>query len=79
MWAILIGSVLSVGAMQYQFGLTGRRQHPLNVLLLLMWTGAFVLIIDLNQRRAGEFRVGAMPLEWTLKGFGPESPPATGR
>jgi hypothetical protein len=55
--------------MGYQFGLTGAR-HPILVsLVLVMWTGAMVLIIDLNRPRLGAIRVDPGPLLWTIQGF----------
>lgn len=73
-WAVLWGSVLSIGAMQYQFGVA-RRRHPfLKGLLLFMWTGAIMVIVDLNRPRLGELRVDPAPLIWTLQGFGVQAP-----
>jgi hypothetical protein len=74
LWAILFGSVLSVGAMQYQFGVVGTRQPALTGLLLFMWTGAMIVIVDLNRPRLGELRVDPAPLIWTIQGFAPGSP-----
>jgi hypothetical protein len=34
-----------------------------------MWTGAMVLIIDLNRPRLGAIRVDPGPLLWTIQGF----------
>jgi len=72
-WMLLFGALLAVGAMGYQFGLSGAR-HPLLVsLLLVMWTGGMALIMDLNQPRLGSIRVDPAPLIWTIHSF--ESPP----
>jgi len=73
-WAVLWGSVLSIGAMQYQFGVTQRRHPFLKGLLMFMWTGAIMVIVDLNRPRLGELRVDPAPLIWTLKGFGVQVP-----
>lgn len=70
---LYVGSLLSIGALGYQFGLTGNRQIVLSSLLLLMWTGAMVLIADLNWPRMGHLRAEVAPLEWTIQGFEPKS------
>ena len=70
LWAVLGGSVLSIGAMEFHFGVTGYRQLILTALLLIMWTGAIVSIVDLNRPRVGQVRVDPTPLIWTLEGFG---------
>jgi hypothetical protein len=76
MWTILAGSLLSIGAMKFQFGIVGSRQPTLTVLLLFMWTGAIALIADLNRPRLGWIMVDPAPLVWTIEGFGPGTPPA---
>ncbi|MGH8129070.1 MAG: hypothetical protein ACRETC_12050 [Gammaproteobacteria bacterium] len=73
-WAILVGSMLTVGAMGYLLGETGSRQVALSVLSLLMWAGAMVLIIDLNRARLGSIHVDPAPLIWTIQGFGSGAP-----
>jgi len=70
LWAVLFGSMLSIGAMQFQFGVGQRRQPVLSGLLLFMWTGAIILIIDLNRPRLGELQIDPAPLIWTIQGFG---------
>jgi len=70
-WMLLAGSVLALGALGYQFGLAGKRQLAMTALLVVMWVGAMVLIIDFNQPRLGNLRVDTLPLEWTLQGFQP--------
>ena len=68
-WMLLGGSLLAIGAMGYQFGLTDTR-HPLLVALLLtMWTGGMVFIADLNRPRLGSIGVDPAPLNWTIQGF----------
>jgi hypothetical protein len=71
MLGLYVGSLLAIGALGYQFGLGGKRQVVLSTLLLLMWTGGMLLIVDLNQPRMGEIRADAAPLVWTIQGFGP--------
>jgi len=69
MLALYIGSLLAIGALGYQFGLAGRRQVVLSSLLLLMWSGGMLLIVDLNHPRVGNIRPDAAPLVWTIQGF----------
>jgi hypothetical protein len=68
-WMLLFGALLAIGAMGYQFGLTGARHPVLVSLLLAMWTGGMALIMDLNQPRFGSIRVDPAPLVWTIQGF----------
>jgi hypothetical protein len=72
---LLCGSLLAVGAMGYQFGLTEARHPVLVALLLAMWAGAMVLIVDLSRPRLGAIRVDPAPLIWTIQGFATASPP----
>jgi hypothetical protein len=69
-WMLLVGSVLAIGAMGFQLGLNGARQVLLVALLLLMWAGAMMLIVDMNRPRIGGIRVNPAPLLWTIQGFG---------
>jgi len=71
---LCVGSLLAIGAMGFQLGLTGVRQQTLTSLLLLMWTGGIVMTVDLERPRLGSVRVEATPLRWTIQGF--ESAPA---
>jgi hypothetical protein len=75
-WLLLVGSLLSVGAIGVQLGLGPQRHLVLSVLLMSMWTGGMLLIIDLNRPRQGQIRVDPAPLVWTLQGFGSGAPPA---
>jgi hypothetical protein len=63
---MMLGSILAIGAMGYEMGLRRGRQLVLSSLLLLMWTGAMVMTVDLNRPRAGIARTDARPLEWTI-------------
>lgn len=70
LWSVFLGSLLSIGAMQFQFGVGRQRQPVLTGLLLLMWTGSLILIIDLNRPRIGGLTIDPSPMIWTLEGFG---------
>jgi hypothetical protein len=69
MLALYFGALLTTGALGYQFSLTGKRQLVLSSLLLLMWSGGMLLIVDLSQPRMGDIRVDTEPLVWTIQGF----------
>ncbi len=71
LWSVFLGSMLSIGAMQFQFGIARQRQPVLTGLLLFMWTGALILIIDLNRPRIGGLTIDPSPIVWTLEGFKP--------
>jgi hypothetical protein len=71
------GALLAIGAMGFSLGLAGTRQLVLLWLMLLMWTGGMILIIDLSRPRIGMVRVDPAPLSWTIQGFGSGS--ASGR
>jgi hypothetical protein len=70
MLALYFGALLTMGALGYQFGLAENRQVVLSSLLLLMWSGGMLLIVELSQPRAGDIRVDAGPLVWVIQGFG---------
>jgi hypothetical protein len=69
MFALYFGSLLSIGALGYQFGLIGRRQIVLSSLLLLMWSGGMLLVVDLNLPRSGQIETDVAPLISTIQGF----------
>lgn len=66
MLVLLAGAMLAVGALGYQMGLAGRRHLVLALLLLLMMSGAMVMIIDFNRARLGLTRINPAPLVWTI-------------
>jgi hypothetical protein len=78
LYMLLAFSVIAIGAMGFQLGLTGVREPLLSTLLVVMWTGGMAMTLDLNRPRQGDIRVDAAPLEWTIKGFGPSMPLAPG-
>ena len=67
--ALFYGALLTMGALGYQFGLSGKRQLVLSLLLLAMWSGGMMLMIELSQPRLGDIRVDAEPLVWVIQGF----------
>jgi hypothetical protein len=40
-------------------------------ILLLLWSSALVLIVDINRPRQGTVTISSAPIEWTLESFGP--------
>jgi hypothetical protein len=74
LWMLLGGSVLSIGAVGFQFGLGGHRLPVMSTLLILMWVGGMLLIVDLSRPRTGTIRPDPKPLIWTLEGFGEATP-----
>jgi hypothetical protein len=69
MQMLLVGAMLAAGALGYQMGLAGRRQLILALLLLVMVSGAMVMIIDFNRPRGGFIIVDTTPLKWTIESF----------
>jgi hypothetical protein len=68
-WLLFGLTMVSVGAIGFQWGLQ-RRWHPLvGGLLLLAWSGCLTLIVDMANPRVGATRVDVAPYEWTLQGF----------
>jgi hypothetical protein len=68
---LLWTSLIAVGAMGYNFGVGGSRQAVMSSLLLVLWSSAIVLIVDINRPRQGTVTVSHAPIEWTLDSFGP--------
>ena len=68
---LMVVSMLGVGAMGYNFGINGARQLIITGLLLLAWTAAIVLVVDIDSSGIGAIRVDPTPLLWTQQGFGP--------
>lgn len=68
-WLLIGLTLLSMAALGYQLGLTGRPVRILIVLLTAMWTLVIVDILDLAAPRVGGFRTAVSVYEWTLQGF----------
>lgn len=62
-------AVLTIGTIGYQFGLKRLNAPVLAVLLVGVWTGAMVLVVDLASARFGAVRPDSLLYEWTLQGF----------
>jgi hypothetical protein len=69
MLMLLVGAMLAAGALGYQMGLAGRRHLVLTLLLVIMVSGAMVMIVDFNRPRGGLINVDPTPLVWTIEGF----------
>lgn len=66
----LIGmTLLTIGTIGYQFGLKRLGSPVLAVLLIMVWTGAMVLVVDLATARFGMVLPDSAPYHWTLDGF----------
>ena len=78
--AMILGSIIAVGAMGFEMGLESGRQWVLSSLLMLMWAGVMLMTMDLGRARLGAVRVDVRPLEWTIHGFetAPAPPPEPG-
>jgi hypothetical protein len=68
-WLLIALTLLSMAALGYQLGLSGKPMRGLVVLLTAMWTLVIVDILDLAAPRLGEFRTSVAVYEWTLQGF----------
>ena len=66
---LCFGALLAIGALGYQFGLIGKRQVVLTSLLLIMWSGGMLLLVDLDQPRIGRVRADPAPLIWVIQEF----------
>lgn len=71
---MMLGGIIAIGALGFEMGLRGPRQPILTALLLIMWTGAMVVSVDLGRPRLGLVLVDPRPLEWTVHDIG-DSPP----
>jgi hypothetical protein len=68
-WLLLGMTLLGMGALGFQLGLTGRQVHVLVMFLSIMWTVVIVDILDLASPRIGNFRASSAIYDWTLQGF----------
>lgn len=79
-WLLLAMTLMGMGALGFQLGLTGKQVHVLVAFLGVMWTVVIVDILDLASPRIGAFRASPAVYEWTLQGFkgGLQIPPVPG-
>ena len=68
---VLVVAILAVASMGYNFGIQRKRQFTTTCLLLLVWTLAIVLILDVDSPRHGTVRLSPAPLVWTMESWGP--------
>jgi hypothetical protein len=66
---LVVASMLAASALGYQSGLASRRQLVLSLLLVLMVSGAMMMIVDFNTPQGGFIQVSPAPLLWTISGF----------
>ena len=65
---LLAFSIISLGLLGYYFGICGIRHPILSFVLILAFTGAMLLIIDLNRPRGGFIQAEQSPNVWVLEG-----------
>lgn len=68
---LLLTAVLTLLAAGVNFGLLGNRMLVMTSLLVLIFTGAVVLIADISRPHQGIIRVSPEPLIWTLNSIQP--------
>jgi hypothetical protein len=68
---LLWTSLLAVGALGFHLGVLGSRQFGMSTMLILMWTGAMILIVDIDRAQQGFVEVSPDPLIWTVEGIRP--------
>jgi hypothetical protein len=74
-WLMLgVVSVLSMAALGYQFGLSGKRSWPITILLVIVFATVIMLIADLDLPQAGLLKVSQQPLLDLLSRIGTTTP-----
>ncbi|MGI9525459.1 MAG: hypothetical protein ACR2PG_27840 [Hyphomicrobiaceae bacterium] len=73
---ILFAAIVTIAATGLYMGVLGPRLFGNTTLLLLLFTGTAVLVVDISRPHEGTIRISAQPLIWTLEGMGkqPSSP-----
>jgi hypothetical protein len=61
-YALIFVTVLSMGAVGYQFGITGGRSLVISVLLALTFSAVIYLIADIDRSLGGAIRVSQLPM-----------------
>lgn len=62
-------AVVTISMVGYQFGLKRMRAPILAMVLVAVWTGAMVLVVDLASARFGAVRPDPALYRWTIEGF----------
>jgi hypothetical protein len=70
---LIVGSVLAIGLVGYDAGLTLRRSLIAAALLILLFSVVLYLVIDINQPVSGIFQVSQQPLITLQQQMGPPS------
>lgn len=68
-WLLMGMTLLSMGCLGYQLGLSDKPSHVLVVVLTAMWTWVIVEILDLASARVGHIRTETAVYDWTIQGF----------
>jgi len=68
-WLLLGVMLLSMAALDYQFGLKRRPVRIFVGILTVVWTAVIISILDLAAPRVGNFRTSIAVYEWTRQGF----------
>ena len=61
-YALIFVTVLAMGAVGYQFGITGGRSYFISVLLALTFSAVIYLIADIDRSLAGAIKVSQEPM-----------------
>jgi hypothetical protein len=67
------GAMLAIGSLGIRYGLAGRRQIVLSLLLIARLSGGMVSIVNFNRPLDRLTRIDTAPLVWTIQGFEPAS------
>jgi hypothetical protein len=59
---LILGSILAVGLVGYNAGLSGKRSLIAAVVMMILFSGVILLVIDLNLPTSGIFQVSQQPL-----------------
>jgi hypothetical protein len=68
---LLVGSILAIGLVGYDAGLTLRRSLVAAVLLVILFGAVLYLVLDLNQPTSGIFTISQQPLITVQQEIGP--------
>lgn len=61
-YALIFVTVLAMGAVGYEFGITGGRSFIISILLALTFSAVIYLIADLDRSLSGAIRVSQQPM-----------------